>query len=69
MVNLIEDDLIAMWTQSIRNMGFFYMLDQAVGERVHTMNEQGWPFHRLDGLKYVRQSTVSDEVSEAPINP
>lgn len=68
MVNLIEDDLIAMWSQSIQNMGFFYMLDQVVGERVHTMNEQGWPFYQLDGLKYVRQSTVSDEVSQASIS-
>lgn len=39
------------------------MLDKAVGERVDNINEKGWPFHQLEGLEYVRQSTVSDEIS------
>ena len=68
-MNSIEDNLIAMWSRDIRNLGFSYLLDKAVGEKVHIMNEKSWPFHRLNGLKYVRQSTVSDEVSEAFINP
>lgn len=54
----IEDDTVATESQSIREMGFFYMRNKVVGERVDNMNEKGWPFHQLNGLEFVRQSTV-----------
>ena len=60
----IDDSTIALWSKSVREKGFFWVSDKAVGTRVDKIRETGYPFDRKDGLVFCRLSTVGDEVSE-----
>ena len=60
----VDDSTVALWSDSIRKKGFFWVSDKAVGERVDKIIETGYPFDQKDGLIFCRLSTVGDEVSE-----
>ena len=60
----IEDSTIALWSDSVRGNGFFWVSDKVVGKRVDKIIEAGYPFDKKDGLIFCRLSTVGDEVSE-----
>jgi len=57
----IDDSTIALWSKSVREKGFFWVSDKAVGTRVDKIRETGYPFDRKDGLVFCRLSTVGDE--------
>ena len=59
----IDDSTIALWSDSVREKGFFWVSDKAVGKRVDKIIETGYPFDTKDGLAFCRISTVGDEVS------
>ena len=60
----IDDSIIASWSKSVRDNGFFWVSDHAVGQRVDKIIKMGYRFDTKDGLNFCRLSTVSDEVSE-----
>ncbi len=60
----VDDSTIKLWSDSVREKGFFWVSDKAVGKRVDKIIETGYPFDTKDGLAFCRLSTVGDEVSE-----
>ena len=60
----VDDSTIELWSDSVREKGYFWVLDKTVGERVDTIIDKGYPFDEKDGLVFCRLSTVGDEVSE-----
>lgn len=60
----IDDSTIALWSDNVREKGFFWVSDKAVGKRVDKITETGYPFDKKEGIIFCRISTVGDEVSE-----
>ena len=45
MMGPIDDFTIALWSESVRENGFFWVFDKAVGKRVDKIRETGYPFN------------------------
>lgn len=43
--------------------GFIYLADSAVGVRAGDFAKKGWPRTNIEGLRFLKQHTVDDEVS------
>ena len=60
----IDDSTIALWSDNVREKGFFWVSDKTVRKRVDKITETGYPFDKKENIIFCRISTVGDEVKK-----
>lgn len=60
----IDDSIIKLWSDSVREKEFFWMFDKVVKKRVDKIIKTSYSFDTKDDLTFCRLSTIDDETSE-----